>query len=407
MGKIKKILENELVGGTQTTDVYPVTSTKAVYDENNERLDNILGSLGDKIGIFKNAGYLYAGVATLTTNPGVPDTKVFYIANGKGTYTNFGGIEVTEDDVVVLYYDTAWHKVSTGIATQAKLSELESETKELITNQSASGHPYYMIVDGYFDNYDAASKTVRIFSQYKGGKLKLYRVNGGERIFAKTSYKCPIYILKDFNFDKSTYTKVDGYNLGFVAELTEGTQGSGQFEYIIPSEIEKDSYARTIFIKHMEDSQKAYDELVDVLIENKLDKKYPTWIEDTEDEYMSLSSEEQLQLNQNIRNLWAKNHKKEYSAMEKEAIEDARYVFPNACETKMVVTMNARSLYNFFSERCCNRAQWEIRELADLMLVECEKVAPILFSNCGAPCATTGKCPEGKMSCGTPKTKKK
>ena len=68
--------------------------------------------------------------------------------------------------------------------------------------------------------------------------------------------------------------------------------------------------------------------------------------------------------------------------------------------------MNARSLYNFFSKRCCNRAQWEIRELADLMLVECEKVAPILFSNCGAPCATTGKCPEGKMSCGTPKTKK-
>ena len=89
------------------------------------------------------------------------------------------------------------------------------------------------------------------------------------------------------------------------------------------------------------------------------------------------------------------------------SIEDARYVFPNACETKMVVTMNARSLYNFFNKRCCNRAQWEIRELADLMLVECEKVAPILFSNCGAPCATTGKCPEGKMSCGTPKTKKK
>ena len=46
MGKIKKILENELVGGTQSTDVYPVTSTKAVYDENNERLDNILNRRG-------------------------------------------------------------------------------------------------------------------------------------------------------------------------------------------------------------------------------------------------------------------------------------------------------------------------------------------------------------------------
>lgn len=175
-----------------------------------------------------------------------------------------------------------------------------------------------------------------------------------------------------------------------------------QFEYIIPPEIAKDSYARTIFIKHMEDSQKAYDELVDVLIENKLDKKYPTWIEDTEDEYMSLSSEEQLQLNQNIRNLWAKNHKKEYSTMEKEAIEDARYVFPNACETKIVCTMNARSLLHFFNVRCCNRAQWEIRAMADEMLKECKKVAPTLFKKAGPDC-TFSKCGEGSMSCGHPR----
>ena len=131
MGKIKKILENELVGGTQTTDIYPVTSIKAVYDENNERLDNILGGLGDKIGILKNAGYLYAGVATIDTNPGTPDAKVFYIANGKGTYEKFGGLEVTEDEVVVLYWDSAWHKVATGIASQEKLSELKEKVDAL------------------------------------------------------------------------------------------------------------------------------------------------------------------------------------------------------------------------------------------------------------------------------------
>lgn len=180
-----------------------------------------------------------------------------------------------------------------------------------------------------------------------------------------------------------------------------------QFEYIIPPEIAKDSYAKELFIKQMEAAQETYNELVDILIDNKMDERYPTWFEDSEEEYINLSLEEQIALHQNIRNLWMKNHKKEYSTIEKEAIEDARYVFPNACETKIVVTMNARSLYNFFSKRCCNRAQWEIRELADLMLAECEKAAPILFSNCGAPCATTGKCPEGKMSCGTPKTKKK
>lgn len=116
MGKIEKILKKGPVEG-QTIEVYPVTSTKAVYDENNKRLDNVLGGLGDRIDVLENAGYLYAGVATIDTDPGTPDAKVFYIANGKGTYANFGGIEVTEDGVIILYYDTAWHKVTTGIAS--------------------------------------------------------------------------------------------------------------------------------------------------------------------------------------------------------------------------------------------------------------------------------------------------
>lgn len=67
----------------------------------------------------------FAGIATPTTNPGTLNGHVFYIANGKGTYTNFGGIDVTEDDVVILYYDTSWHKNATGIASQEKLTELE------------------------------------------------------------------------------------------------------------------------------------------------------------------------------------------------------------------------------------------------------------------------------------------
>ncbi len=84
---------------------------------------------------------------------------------------------------------------------------------------------------------------------------------------------------------------------------------------------------------------------------------------------------------------------------EKKAIEDARYVFPNACTSKIIVTMNARSLMNFFRHRCCNRAQWEIRELAEIMLFEVKDVAPTLFKYCGPGCVN-GPCPEGKMSCG-------
>ncbi|WP_179632222.1 FAD-dependent thymidylate synthase [Clostridium peptidivorans] len=137
-----------------------------------------------------------------------------------------------------------------------------------------------------------------------------------------------------------------------------------QFEYIVPPEIAKDEKAKMLFQKSMEDSQKAYNEIVKLLEERYLEQ--------------GISK----------------------SSAEKKAIEDARYVFPNACETKIVFTMNARSLMNFFRHRCCNRAQWEIRSLAEAMLVEVKKVAPILFKYSGPSCVNN-VCPEGKMSCGS------
>lgn len=94
---------------------------------NQEITGQILNSVLNQMVTTLGAEYQFAGVATKDTNPGTPDAKVFYIANGKGKYPKFGGLEVTEDEVVVLYYDTEWHKVATGIASQAKLSELESE----------------------------------------------------------------------------------------------------------------------------------------------------------------------------------------------------------------------------------------------------------------------------------------
>lgn len=84
--------------------------------------------------------------------------------------------------------------------------------------------------------------------------------------------------------------------------------------------------------------------------------------------------------------------------------EDARFVAPGAAETKLVFTMNARELLHFLGHRTCNRAQWEIRAMADQVLALLVEVAPIIFSNCGPGCATVGKCSEGKMCCGKPRT---
>jgi len=80
--------------------------------------------------------------------------------------------------------------------------------------------------------------------------------------------------------------------------------------------------------------------------------------------------------------------------------EDARFVLPNATETHMMVTMDGRSLLHFFGLRCCLRAQWEIRELADKMLREVRRVEPQLFRRAGPYCYQLGYCPEGRFTCG-------
>ena len=81
------------------------------------------------------------------------------------------------------------------------------------------------------------------------------------------------------------------------------------------------------------------------------------------------------------------------------ANQDARFVLPNAAATRLLVTMNARELLHFFELRCCNRAQWEIREMAWQMLACCRAAAPALFAHAGPACVS-GPCPEGKNTCG-------
>ena len=144
-----------------------------------------------------------------------------------------------------------------------------------------------------------------------------------------------------------------------------------QFEYIIPPEIQKVQKAREKFIEAMEYDQKVYDEISGILFKEHYEK------------YINSGE----------------NEKTAARLAEKTSIEDARYIFPNACETKIVFTMSARALFNFFRERCCNRAQWEIRAMAEEMLKQVKEVAPILFKNCGPSCIT-GACPEGNMTCG-------
>lgn len=182
---------------------------------------------------------------------------------------------------------------------------------------------------------------------------------------------------------------IEGVSRSLLAQITRHRIASfsvksqryvreGQFTFILPPEIEAVPEAKARFLESMAEDQRAYDDLTEILMK----KHYETFLAEGMPE------------------------KKAKTAAEKKAIEDARFVLPNACETKMVMTMNARSLMNFFRLRCCNRAQWEIRELAEKMLFLVKKEAPTLFHLAGPGCLS-GSCPEGKMCCGKMKEVRK
>ena len=147
-----------------------------------------------------------------------------------------------------------------------------------------------------------------------------------------------------------------------------------KFEYVTPPEIKENDDLKQIYDEAISYIHNKYIKITNILKE----KHYKNFIKNGDDEKTAASKSE------------------------KKAIEDARFLLPNACNTKMILTMNARSLKHFFELRCCNRAQWEIRNLACEMLKLVKEVAPTLFFNAGPKCVR-GECGEGKMSCGKAK----
>lgn len=175
---------------------------------------------------------------------------------------------------------------------------------------------------------------------------------------------------------------IEGVSRTFLAQVTRHRIASfsvqsqryvrlEDFRYVIPPEIEAIPEAKAHFVEAMNADAQKYLELVQSL----------------EEAHTRRLIEQGLP------------EKTARAKASKQANEDARFVLPNACETKMVMTMNCRSLQNFFNLRCCNRAQWEIRAVADEMLRLVLPLAPHIFASAGPRCLT-GPCPEGRMCCG-------
>ena len=153
------------------------------------------------------------------------------------------------------------------------------------------------------------------------------------------------------------------HRLASYSQQSQRYVAESDMEYILPPAIAKIPEARERFERFMDEVQSAYGELREILVANGRESK---------------------------------------------ANEDARFVLPQAAETKLVMTMNCRSLHHFFNLRCCHRAQWEVRELAKQMLAHCKERLPAIFANGGAACEQLGYCPESpKFACGKYPTREK
>nr|DAQ68502.1 MAG TPA: FAD-dependent thymidylate synthase [Caudoviricetes sp.] len=161
------------------------------------------------------------------------------------------------------------------------------------------------------------------------------------------------------------------HRLASYSQKSQRYVNEDSFKYIIPPSIKNNDRCNLEFCDIMDEIGKAYIDLYALLKEA------------------------------HIRDLIDSGELKD-EAVEKAdrlAAEDARFVLPNACETKLIMTMNARELLHFFEERCCERAQWEIREMATQMLMIVKAIAPNIFKGAGPSCVY-GKCKEGSIGCG-------
>lgn len=146
------------------------------------------------------------------------------------------------------------------------------------------------------------------------------------------------------------------HRLASYSQQSQRYVAENDFAYILPPAIAKNEKALAKFNETMDYIQKSYNEI---------------------SEYLKEGGKKGESVNQ-----------------------DARFVLPQASETKIVVTMNCRELLHFFQHRCCTRAQWEIRAMAELMAQMCHEVLPEVFPVKSAKCDFLGFCPEGSFCCG-------
>ena len=218
-----------------------------------------------------------------------------------------------------------------------------------------------------YSSSDISSLIDGLTEEKTAGFIEMLASIGHESVMEHTSFTFGIE-----GISRACSHQLVRHRIASYSQKSQRYVNENGFEFITPPEIEALPEAKAEFDRAMENLTSSYEKIADILTASHRAR----FLSEGMDEKSATSKARKL------------------------ANEDVRFVLPNACETKIVVTMNVRSLFNFFEHRCCNRAQWEIRAVAEEMLRLCLEVAPHIFAYAGPSCVATGKCPEGKMTCG-------
>ncbi len=244
------------------------------------------------------------------------------------------------------------------------------------------GHPEGLIVAAAklcYGYSDAEALLEKMDDEKRGDFIRNLKSKGHETPFEQLTINFSISNISRACSHQLVRHRIASFNQQSqrYVDLSKGKKGEeAVFKYVAPAKIRNNDKTLAIYQQKVEEEYNNYVELIETLT-----KTYLSELPDDKELSPALAK-----------------------IINSQCIEDARYLLPNACATQLICQMNARALMNFFNLRCCNRAQEEIRELADQMLDIAQDVAPNVFFDAGAPCVS-GPCPEGTMTCGTPHQK--
>ena len=301
------------------------------------------------------------------------------------TIVNRGHLSVTEHEKVTFKFNkNIFNKFDSRFISETEVGDYIYATGNIRAWKE-------LLVDKYEDFYFKMNKTYGIFFDKNIGKensnieIVDYDYKKLLTFMPENEAKKHVYYTFHLRTDRATTHQLVRHRIASYSQVSQRYVNMDGFEFIVPPQIEASGHGK-LYKKTMHHIAKVYGELSNLMIRDKVIDYYQ-------------ANNIAFPMEEDAVEFFKKNHKAVYGKIEKSVIEDTRYVLPNACGTKIIVTMNARVLLHFFRTRCCSRAQWEIRDMAYEMLRQVQEVCPVVFKSAGPPCIA-GPCPEGAMSCG-------